>query len=83
METSFSYADKVAYFSSDERRWINRIRKLKARYPDLVQIIAEPEDNDGCIYCTLPCDWLKVGPKKKYNLSDERKAELAKRLPHA
>lgn len=28
-ETSFSYCDKdMAFFSSDERKWINKIRRL-------------------------------------------------------
>ena len=37
-------------------------------------IIKEPEDNDGCIYCSLPATWLKVMPKRV--LSEERMAEL-------
>ena len=66
METCFNYVNKdLGYFSSDERRFITKIRKLKQQYPDKVQIIAEPEDNDGCIYCSLPSTWLKVVPKRE------------------
>lgn len=67
METCFNYCDKeVAFFSSDERRWISKIRKLKEKYPDEITILAEPETNDGCIYVRLPSSWLKVQPKRVY-----------------
>ena len=73
METCFNYADgKIAYFSSDERRWINKVHRLKEGYPDLVRIIAEPEQNDGCIYCQLPAEWLHVRPPKKMNWTEEQ-----------
>lgn len=75
METCFNYTDKdTGYFSSDERRWINKIRKLKEKFPDQVRIIREPEDNDGCIYCSLPVAWLKVMPKRV--LSEDHLAKL-------
>ena len=83
METCFNYTDRnTAYFSSDERKMVSRIRKLSEQYPEEVHIISGPEDNDGCIYCTLPADWLKIGPKRKCNLTDEQRAALADRLRH-
>ena len=79
METCFNYCDKeAAFFSSDERRWITKIRKLKEKYPDDIDIIAEPETNDGCIYCRLPSRWLKIQPKRIY--SEERKQEMIAQL---
>ena len=61
METCFNYCDPdVAFFSSDERKWITRIRKLKKKFPDKITILAEPETNDGCIYCKLPTSSLRV-----------------------
>ena len=78
METCFNYVDKEkGFFSSDERRFITKIRKLQAKYPEKVRIIKEPEDNDGCIYCELPACWLKIQPKR--NISDEKRAELSER----
>ena len=72
METCFNYCDKEhGYFSSDERRYITKIRKLKQKYPDKVRIIKEPEENDGCIYCELPTDWLKIIPKR--TVSEEQR----------
>jgi len=75
METCFNYADKEhGFFSSDERKFINKVRKLKEKYPDQVRIIKEPECNDGCIYCELPVEWFKIAPKRV--LTDEHKQKL-------
>lgn len=65
METTVTYTDDTAYFSSDVIRWKNRINKLKEKYPDKVQILATPETNDGCIYCTFPASWLRVAPPQQ------------------
>ena len=78
METSLNITDKeVAYFSSDERKWIAKVRKLKEQRPDEVQIIREPEENDGCIYCTLPADWFKLTATRI--ISDEQRELLRER----
>ena len=72
METCFDYVNRdMGYFSSDERRFITKIRKLKQKFPDQVQILAEPENNGGCIYCSLPSSWLKIIPKREVT-DDER-----------
>ena len=54
METACSYTDGWAWFSSDERKWVTRIKKLAEQHPDEVIIKRMPEDNDGCIYAKLP-----------------------------
>ena len=81
METCFNYTDReIAYFSSDERRFINKVRRLKEQYPDQVRIIAEPEENDGCIYAEMPTEWFTIRVPKKINLTDEQKQILSERL---
>lgn len=81
METCFNYCDeKQAFFSSDERKWITRIRKLQEQNPDEVIILRQPETNDGCIYCKLPASYLKIQPKKKMVMTEERRAQLMKQL---
>ena len=81
METCFNYCHKdKGFFSSDEQRWINKIRKLKEQYPDDIRIIAEPETNDGCIYCQLPTSWLKIQPKRKMDLTEEERQVLRDRM---
>lgn len=80
METCFNYCSEQGFFSSDERKWINRIRKLKEQCPDDITIIAEPETNDGCIYCKLPTNWLRIQPPIKRELTEEQKEALRERL---
>ena len=81
METSFNYTDKErGYFSSDERKHINKVLKLKEKYPDAVRIIRQPEENDGCIYAELPSSWLKVSPPVKRELTEEQRQEFADRM---
>ena len=86
METCFNYCydprknDSRAWFSSDERKFINRIHKLKEKYPDKVNIIREPEDNDGCIYCSLPQAWLRVQPNVTRELTESELETLRERL---
>lgn len=80
METSVTYTDDTAYLSSDEKKTINKIKKLMTSYPEDVQVIAFPEDNGGCIYCKIPAKWVKIQPPKKMDLSDEERAERANRM---
>ena len=81
METCFNYTNtETAYFSSDERRYVNKVRKLKEQYPEQVRIIAEPEENNGCIYCELPSRWFTIRVPKKVDLTDEQKQERSERM---
>ena len=73
METCFNYCGDKGFFSSDERKFVNKVRKLKEQYPDKVRIIAEPENNDGCIYAELPREWLRIAPPVKRVLTDEQR----------
>ena len=79
-ETSVTYTSTTAFFSSDEKRWINRIRKLKESNPDEVRILEEPENNDGCIYATVPSNWLKISPPRKLSYTDEQREAMGERL---
>lgn len=81
METCFNYCNKEhGYFSSDEKRFITKVRKLKEKYPEEVRIIAEPKDNGGCIYCELPTEWFTIRIPKKMNMTEEKRQELSVRM---
>ncbi len=80
METSFSYTGKFGYFSSDEKKMISKVLKLSKEYPELVRILAFPEDNDGCLYCQLPSEWLKIAPKRRVTFTDEQRLAAKQRL---
>lgn len=82
VETSFGYSeigDNKGFFSSNERRWINHIKRLAEKNPECV-ILAEPESNHGFIYAQMPTSWLKVKPPKKIEMSEEQRAALADRM---
>ena len=81
METVFEYIDNAdAFFSSDEKKWINRIRKLAEKFPDEVTIIRQPEENDGCIYARLPQRALKINLISRPPLSDDHILILRERM---
>lgn len=80
METCCNYTDKTMFVSTDERWLINRIMKFRKEHPDEVDVIRPPEENDGCLYCKLPSNWLKITPPVKRELTDEQRAAAAERL---
>ena len=84
-ETSWNYIsdDNIAYFSSSERKWITKIRKLAEANPNEVKIVREPEDNGGTIYAQVPATWLYVRKPKQVNMTEEQRAAAAERLKNA
>ena len=49
--------DRIALTLS-QKRFINKVQKLKQKYPDQVDIIAE--NDDGSIYATMPLSALRL-----------------------
>lgn len=81
METCINYCEPgFAFISSDERKWINRIRKLHAEHPGEVFIIKQPEINEGFIYAKFPQKWARVTPPRKISISDDDRARRAEQL---
>ena len=83
METCCNYTGKTMYVSTDERWLINRILKFAEQKPDDVNILAMPENNDGCLYCAVPADWLKITPPTKREFTEEQRTALAERMANA
>lgn len=84
-ETCIDYldVDKYATFCSSERKWINKIYKLKEKYPNEVTIEVSEQDNEGMIVASIPKSWMKVSPPVKRILTDEQKVAAAERLKRA
>ena len=84
-ETCFDYldVDKHAVFSSAERKWINKILKLKESNPNDVNITADPENNDGYIVAQIPKSWFRLSPPRTREMTDEQREAAAKRLANA
>lgn len=82
IETSFNYCEKGSdkgFFSSNEQKWIGRIKRLAEKNPECV-ILAEPKGNHGFIYARIPTSWLKVSPPKKVVMTEEQRIAAAERL---
>lgn len=79
-ETVMGYIDTDEYASvtSAEKKWINKILKLKAEHPDEVDIKAYPENNQGYIYAHLPKKWIKISPPRQ--VSEEQRLAAAERF---
>lgn len=72
--------DDFATFCSSERKWINKIMKLRDARPDEVKIIEYPDDNNGVLLAHVPKSWMKISPPKKVNWTEEQRAAAAERL---
>lgn len=83
IETCFNYCDSEAFFSSNERKWVNNIRKLATQYPNECVILQQPETNGGFIYAKVPTSWLRVRPPRKVEMTEERRIAAAERLQKA
>lgn len=72
--------EKVFLVSSDERKYIALIHKLKELHPDEVVIKSEPEDNYGMIVATVPKSWVKISPPRRVNMTDDQKEAARQRM---
>lgn len=84
-ETCFDYlnVDDHAVFTTSERKWVNKILKLKESNPDDVVITTYPEDNNGYIVAHVPKNWFKLSPPRKHEMTDEQKEAMTQRLAEA
>ena len=78
IETAINYTDdkSVAFFSSNERKWITKILCYRDQHPDEVRVRYMPENNGGYILADVPKSWLKISPPRKHDLSDEQRDAL-------
>jgi len=61
-----------------QQKFINKIRKLRDESVENVPVFIE--NHDGSIFCHLPIEMLKIGKKRKIEISEERRAELAEHM---
>ena len=73
--------DHIGVYTS-ERKYINKIYKLKEQYPDEVVILKENQDGSLCV--NLPYDWMPFPkPKTKRTLTEEQKQAASERMKAA
>lgn len=74
----FLRGDATATVTVCQGRYISRIRELKERFPDEVEITDDPETNGGYMVAHVPTTWIKINPPRE--LTDEQVNELRERL---
>ena len=84
-DTTIDHLDaaEFATITSNERKWITRVLKIKQKYPDEVQILRQPEDNFGYMLAHVPKTWMKVAPQRKIFITEEQRAARAAILADA
>lgn len=82
-ETVVEYirGDDYITVSSQDRVWINKVKKLYAANPDEIQIVAI--NDDGSICARLPKGYLKLSKPRSRGMSEETKAAMSERLKKA
>lgn len=72
--------ESTATVTFSQGRYISRIRELKERFPDQVEITDEPETNGGYLVAHVPTKWIRVSPPPQREYTEEQIAEMTKRL---
>lgn len=72
----FYSGEKIAYFSSGERKFLTQVLRLHNSHPTLVRILKTPEENNGVIYCELPSTWFRLRVPTKRELTEEQRQSL-------
>jgi hypothetical protein len=75
--------DKTATVCSSEKKWINKVFKLREKHPDQVHIMCDPEKNHGVLVAKVPKSWMKLAPPRQTNYTDEQRAAMVERLAAA
>lgn len=81
-ETALNYLveDEHMTFCTCEKKWINRINKLKEEHPDDVDITDYPESNHGYMVVHLPKSWFTIRVPRKLDLTDEQREAMAEHM---
>lgn len=71
----------VATITLSQQKYITKIERMAKSHPNDVEITAR--NKDGSIVAHVPLSFIKISPKKKVEMSDERKEQLAETLRKA
>lgn len=70
--------EKTASVTFSQPRFISKVRKLAAQYPNEVMILHQPEDNHGYLVAHLPVRFIKLN-NPTGNLTEEERSERSER----
>lgn len=65
--------ERITVTLSDQHLWAV-VRRLAKKYPDKVEVLAEPKENGGYMYAHLPLSFLQIrDPGKRPDVSEEQR----------
>lgn len=70
--------EKTAGVTTVSKKIQNKIRKLKEKFPDAVEIVT---DDEGVMFAHVPVSWVRISPPRQGRAyTEEEKAQAAERL---
>lgn len=72
--------DEWITVSLSERHLWSVVRKLAKKYPDRVEILAEPKNNSGYMYAHLPIEFLQIRDPGRQPTKSEEQIEAARAM---
>lgn len=75
----FLITDKTATCTFSTKAWISKVKKLAAKYPNKVKVVAENLDGSIVAHMPVSCISLK-SPREKKDLSDAERKAIGERL---
>lgn len=76
----FLRGEETATVTFSQGRYISRIRELKERFPDQVEITDEPETNGGYLVAHVPTKWIRVSPPPQREYTEEQLEAMRERF---
>lgn len=70
--------DETFTITANDQWSITMVRRLAQKYPDDVKILARNED--GSLLAEAPKSWMRIIPRRKVNLTEERRKELSDKM---
>lgn len=72
----FLTSEETATVTFSRQKYITMVKKLKERYPDKVEILADGQSNSGYLYARIPVEWVKIRPNKEVSEAQRERARL-------
>ena len=78
-ETTYVYrnGENAVEVTARDRHTRAMLRKMAQKYPEEVKITS---DTKAALVGTAPFEWVKIAPKRKVELSPEKRAAAAERM---
>lgn len=70
--------ERITVTLSDQHLWAV-VRRLAKKYPDKVEVLAEPKENGGYMYAHLPLSFLQIRDPGRQPIKSDEQVEAARK----